>query len=63
MPEGEPFGYVDAERCHKEGVRVYAESAVLYISFFFLHSGRGKISPERRTLFSAFSEFFKVFSG
>ena len=36
MPEGEPFGYVDAERCHKKGVRVYAESAVLYIFFFFL---------------------------
>ncbi len=62
MPEGEPFGYVDAERCHKKGVRVYAESAVLYIFFFFLHSGGGKnISPEKTYFVFCFSEFFQGF--
>ncbi len=61
-PEGEPFGYVDAERCHKKGVRVYAESAVLYIFFFFLHSGGGKnISPEKTYFVFCFSEFFQGF--
>ena len=43
-------------------MRVYAESAVLYIFFFLLHSGGGKnISPEKTDFVFCFSEFFQGF--